>query len=114
MRYSSTDVGQTQTELWCPSSKRYMLSPTSGSAKRSSGPRWDFPRDRCCPPMLFNVYFEEAIKGSKLLEDIRSRGDLLAFADDMLVCSNSKAEIEQAIRAIEGWRGPFNLKINKS
>ena len=64
--------------------------------------------------MLFNVYLEEAIKGSKLLEDIRSRGDVLAFADDMLVCSNSKAEIEQAIRAIEGWRGPFNLKINKS
>ena len=64
--------------------------------------------------MLFNVYLEEAIKGSKLLEDIRSRGDLLAFADDMLVCSNSKAEIEQAIRAIEAWRGPFNLKINKS
>ena len=31
----------------------------------------------------------------------------------MLVCSNSKAEIEQAIRAIEGWRTPFNLKINK-
>ena len=64
--------------------------------------------------MLFNEYLEEAIKESKLLEDIRSRGDLLAFADDMLVCSNSKAEIEQAIRAIEAWRSSFNIKINKA
>ena len=51
------------------------------------------PKGSVLSPMLFKVYLEEAIKGSKLLEDIRSRGDLLAFADDMLVCSNSKAEI---------------------
>ena len=43
--------------------------------------------------MLFNVYLEEAIKSSSTLEDLRSRGDLLAFPDDMLVCSNSQAEI---------------------
>ena len=64
--------------------------------------------------MLFNVYLEEAIKSSRTLEDLRSRGDLLAFADDMLVCSNSQAEIAQVINEIEAWRGPFNLKINKN
>ena len=39
-------------------------------------------------PVLFNVYLEEAIKSSSKLEEVRSRGDLLAFADDMLVMSN--------------------------
>jgi hypothetical protein len=32
----------------------------------------------------------------------------------MLVCSISQAEIAQVINEIEGWRGPFNLKINKN
>jgi hypothetical protein len=45
-------------------------------------------------PVLFNVYLEEAIRSSKKLDDIRSRGDLLAFADDMLIMSNSKPEVE--------------------
>ena len=40
-------------------------------------------------PMLCNVYLEEAIKSPKKLNEVRSRGDLLAFADDMLVMSNS-------------------------
>ena len=39
-------------------------------------------------PVLFNVYLEEAIRSSKILEEVRSRDDLLAFADDMLVMSN--------------------------
>ena len=44
--------------------------------------------------MLFNVYLEEAIKSSRKLEDERSRGDLLAFADDILVMSNCQAEMQ--------------------
>jgi hypothetical protein len=31
---------------------------------------------------------------SKNLDEIRSRGDLPPFADDMLVMSNSEAEVE--------------------
>jgi hypothetical protein len=34
--------------------------------------------------VLFNVYLKEAIKSSNNFEEKRSRGDLLAFADDML------------------------------
>ena len=47
--------------------------------------------------MLFNVYLEEALKSSKKLEEVRRRGDLLAFANDMLVMSNSQSEIEMIV-----------------
>ena len=48
-------------------------------------------------PVLFNVYLEEAIKSSRKLDDVRSRGDLLAFADDMLVMYNCQKEMELII-----------------
>ena len=47
--------------------------------------------------MLFNIYLEEALKSSNKLEEVRKRGDLLAFADDMLVMSNSRAEVETIV-----------------
>ena len=43
------------------------------------------------------MYLEEALKSSKKLEEVRMRGDLLAFADDMLVMSNSQSEIEMIV-----------------
>ena len=46
------------------------------------------PQGSVLSPVLFNVYLEEAIKSSSKLEEVRLRGDLLAFADDMLVMSN--------------------------
>ena len=52
------------------------------------------PQGSILSPVLFNVYLEEALRSSKKLEDMRRRGDLLAFADDMLVMSNSQPEIE--------------------
>ena len=48
-------------------------------------------------PMLFNVYLEEALGTTSKLREMVSRGDLLAFADDMLILTNSKAEMTQAI-----------------
>ena len=47
------------------------------------------PQGSILSPVLFNVYLEEALKTSNKLEEVRKRGDLLAFADDMLVMSNS-------------------------
>ena len=55
------------------------------------------PQGSVLSPMLFNVYLEEAIRSSNKLEEVRRRGDLLAFADDMLVMTNSKPELEQII-----------------
>ena len=51
------------------------------------------PQGSVLSPVLFNVYLEEAIKSSKKLDEVRVRGDLLAFADDMLVMTNIKAEL---------------------
>ena len=47
------------------------------------------PQGSVLSPVLFNVYLEEALKSSKKLEAVRKRGDLLAFADDMLVMTNN-------------------------
>ena len=43
--------------------------------------------------MLFNIYLEEALGITQKLREIVNRGDLLPFADDMLILSNSKAEM---------------------
>ena len=43
-----------------------------------------------------------------------SRGDLLAFADDMLILTNSKAEMAQAIQELDNLSGAWNLRLNKA
>jgi hypothetical protein len=71
------------------------------------------PQGSVLSPVLFNVYLEEAIKSSKKLDEVRSRGDLLAFADDMLVMSNNIHEIEQIINKLTSLQVKWNLKLNK-
>jgi hypothetical protein len=44
---------------------------------------------------------------------VRRRGDLLAFADDMLLMSNSKQEIEEVISELALLELNFNLRLNK-
>ena len=51
-------------------------------------------------PVLFNLFLEEAIISFKKLEEVRSRGDLLAFADDMLVMSNQETEVGMIIEEL--------------
>ena len=65
-------------------------------------------------PMLFNVYLEEALSTNAKLQEMVRRGDLLAFADDMLVLTDSKAEMTQAIKELDHLSGAWNLKLNKA
>ena len=44
---------------------------------------------------------------------MRRRGDLLAFADDMLLMSISKQEIENIINELASLELNFNLRLNK-
>jgi hypothetical protein len=63
--------------------------------------------------MLFNVYLEEALKSSSKLEAVRKRGDLLAFADDMLVMTNNQNELVMIIDELVGLQRRWNLRLNK-
>ena len=44
---------------------------------------------------------------------MRKRGDLLAFADDMLVMSNSKPEVEMIVGELATLQQRWNLRLNK-
>ncbi len=71
------------------------------------------PQGSILSPVLFNVYLEEALKTSRKLEEVRKRGDLLAFADDMLVMSNNQHEIEMVISELAKLQDDWNLRLNK-
>jgi RNA-directed DNA polymerase len=71
------------------------------------------PQGSVLSPVLFNVYLEEALGSSELLKKVRSRGDLLAFADDMLIMSNEREEIERTIHELACLHMSFNLCLNK-
>ena len=65
-------------------------------------------------PMLFNIYLEEALGTTQKLREMVIRGDLLAFADDMLILTNSKAEMTKAIQELDALSGVWNLRLNKA
>ncbi len=44
---------------------------------------------------------------------MRVRGDLLAFADDMLVMTNALGELKMAISELESLKDKWNLRLNK-
>ena len=47
-------------------------------------------------------------------QKIVNRGALLAFADDMLILTNSLAEMKQAIQELDNLNGVWNLRLNKA
>ena len=64
-------------------------------------------------PLLFNVYLEEALRTLPKLEQVRKRGNLLAFTDDVLLMSNNKAEVEDNINELATLVLSQNLRMNK-
>ena len=72
-----------------------------------------FPQRSILSPVLFNVYLEEALKSSRKLEEMRKRKDMLAFADDMLVMSNSQHNIEMVVEELPTLNTNWNLRLNK-
>ena len=71
------------------------------------------PQGSVLSPVLFNVYLEEALKSSLKLEEVRKRGDLLAFADDMLVMTNNQSELTMMIDELGKLQQQWNLRLNK-
>ncbi len=71
------------------------------------------PQGSVLSPVLFNVYLEEALNSSEMPNVMHKRGDLLAFADDMLVMSSKKAEIEHEISELASLQRMYNLRLNK-
>ena len=47
--------------------------------------------------MLFNIYLEEALFSSTRLKHLVKRGDLKAFADDLLIHPQSVSECKAVI-----------------
>ena len=58
------------------------------------------PQGSILSPVLFNVYLEEPLKSSKKLEEVRKRGDLLGFADEMLVMSSNQNNIGMIVEEL--------------
>ncbi|MFN9906284.1 MAG: reverse transcriptase domain-containing protein, partial [bacterium] len=64
-------------------------------------------------PFLFNIYLDEPLNSNRKIGRIKARGDLLAFADDMLVLTNSKPEMAEVFRHLDGLQADWNLRMNK-
>ena len=71
------------------------------------------PQGSVLSPVLFNVYLEEALKSSAKLEAVRRRGDLLAFADDMLAMTDNQSELAMIIDELFKLEQQWNLRLNK-
>jgi hypothetical protein len=48
-----------------------------------------FPQRSILYTVFFNLHLSEILKSSQMLEEVRNRGDLLAFADEVLVISKN-------------------------
>ena len=65
-------------------------------------------------PMLFNIYLEEALGHTTKLREMIRRGDLLAFADDILILTKLRPELVKTIEELDGLGREWNLRLNKT
>ena len=71
------------------------------------------PQGSSLSPFLFTVAFEEALFSSDHLANVIKRGDLLAYADDILIQSSSINELKTIISEIQKLQTEWGLIINK-
>ena len=71
------------------------------------------PQGSPLSPRLFNYYLDKAIKSSKVLQKAAEKGELLAFADDILLPVNSLKIAEKLLKEMENWKESFGLELNK-
>lgn len=64
-------------------------------------------------PNLFAIYQDAAIQGSSTLKELAGNGKLYAYADDIVVITENREELEAAISALERLEPEWNLCLNK-
>lgn len=62
--------------------------------------------------LLFNYYLDKCLRSVPSLNDKIESGDLLAFADDIIVVTENRKDTEKAIKSMECLRA-FGLVMNK-
>ena len=71
------------------------------------------PQGSILSPVLFNIYLEEALNSPEKLKQVRKRGDILTFADDMLVMTSDRGELEIIVNELSSLSENYNLCLNK-
>jgi hypothetical protein len=64
-------------------------------------------------PFLFIFLFHEALSSSPLLSQMIRRGDLMAYADDVLIQSSSMEELRQALKEFDKLVEHWGLSLNR-
>lgn len=64
-------------------------------------------------PNLFAIYLDAAIEENPCLKELASGGKLYAYADDIVVITETKDELTEAIEALASLEQKWNLCLNK-
>lgn len=72
------------------------------------------PQGGVLSPFLFNIALDHVLIQSDLIKQVIRRGDLIAFADDLLIQSASLNEIKAILAAFERFGEISGLSLNRS
>jgi len=67
------------------------------------------PQGSCISPILFNLYYDKALKKLNPYSDL-----LLAYADDASICLTHLENLTDIQNILEKWEYDFNLKVNNN